>query len=112
MDCEGDRPGVIQQFIRPGGQEMAQIIIKALPVTPGTTASEDELKQFFSPSNFKGMLPRSATFIDGKATKIEGLPGAMLQYSMREERAGMTIDVSFVSFIFIYQATMVQLQCS
>lgn len=59
----------------------------------------------------KGIVPQGATFIQAKPTEIEGLPAGILEYSMRQERAGVTINSQFISYIFIYGTTMVQLQC-
>ena len=59
----------------------------------------------------KDMVPPGAKIIQEKPTKIEGLPAGILEYSMRQERAGLTIDSQFISYIFIYGTTMVQLQC-
>lgn len=110
---EGERPNIVQKFVSDGGRglEMALIITNTLPLPAGTVISENELKEFFTPTEMKGMFPPGATFIHAKPTKIEGLPAGILEYSMRQERAGITIDSQFISYIFIYGTTMVQLQC-
>ncbi len=109
---EGERPNIVQKFVSPSRLEMAAIITKALPLPAGTKIPEQELKEFFTPTEMKEMLPEGATLIAAKATKIEGLPAGIMEYSMRQERAGMTADMRFVAFIFVHGTTMVQLQCS
>ncbi|MDP1948575.1 MAG: hypothetical protein Q8L77_13850 [Nitrospirota bacterium] len=110
---EGERPNIVQKFVSDGGRglEMALIITKTIPVPAGTVISESELIEFFTPAEMKGMVPPDATFIHAKPTKIEGLPAGILEFSMRLERAGKTTDGQFISYIFIYGTTMVQLQC-
>lgn len=112
--AEGERPNIVQKFVSKGGRgsEAAMIITKALPLPPGTTVSEAELEESFTPSEMRQMLPKGAKFIDAKPTRIEGLPAGILEYSIRQERAGVTIDMQIVSYVFIYNSTMVQLQCA
>ncbi len=110
---EGERPNIVQKFFSEGGRglEGALIIAKSLPLPPGTVISENELKEFFTPAEMKTMVPPGAKFINAKPTKIEAIPAGILEYSMRQERAGLTFDIQFISYIFIYGTTMVQLQC-
>lgn len=114
LAMEGERPNIVQKFISDGGQglELAVIIAKTLPLPAGTVISERELKEFYTPAQMKGMLPSGATFIHAERTKLEGLPAGILEYSMRGESAGKTIDSQFISYIFIYGTTMVFLQCA
>jgi len=57
------------------------------------------------------MLPEGARFIDAKQTKIEGLPAGILEYSMSQERAGMSMLAQVISYVFIHRSTIVQVQC-
>jgi len=109
---ESDYPNIVQGFVRPEGQVMAAIVINALPLPPGTKIPENELKEFFTPSKMKDVVPESATLLAAKPTKIQGLPAGVLEYSMRQESAGITVDMRVAAFVFIYNTTMVQLQCS
>lgn len=110
---EGERPNIVQKFFSEGGRglEGAIILTKNLPLPPGTVISENELKEFFTSAEMKTMVPPGAKFIHAKPTKIEAIPAGILEYSMRQERAGLTIDSQFILYIFIYGTTMVQLQC-
>jgi len=111
---EGERPNIVQKFVSEGGHglEMAMIITKTLPLPAGTTITEADLKELFTSTEMKDMLPKGAKFINAKQTKIEGLPAGILEYSMHQERAGMAIDMQGISYIFIHHSTMVQLQCA
>ena len=111
---EGERPNIVQKFVSEGGRglEMVLITTKTLPIPPGTKPTEQELKDVLAPSELKEMIPDGATFLDAKATKVEGMPAGILEYSMRGERAGMKIDMRTVSFIFIHASTMVWVSCS
>ena len=111
---EGERPNIVQKFFSEGGRglEGALIITKKLKLPPGTAISENDLKAFFTPAEMKDMVPPGGKFIQAKPTKIEGIPAGILEYSVRAERAGLTIDTQVISYIFIYGTTMVQLQCA
>jgi hypothetical protein len=111
---EGERPHIVQKFVSEGGRglEMVSIIITDLNLPPGTVISQNELKEFFTPSEMAGMVPPGAKFIQAASTEIEATPAGILEYSMHQETAGLTINSQFVSYNFIYGGTMIQLQCS
>jgi hypothetical protein len=110
---EGERPNIVQKFVSKGGRgfEMALIITKPLPLPVGAVIPENELKDFFTPAEMRGMVPAGATFIDARTTQIEGLPVGILEYSMRQERAGKAADLRTVTYTFIQGTNLVQLQC-
>jgi len=110
---EGERPNIVQKFFSEHGKglEGAIIVTKNLGVPPGTVISEMELEELFSPAELKDMLPSGASFIQASSTKIEGLPAGILEYSTREERAGLTIHTQVVSYIFVHNNTLIQFQC-
>lgn len=108
---EGERPNIVQRFFSEGGRglEGAFIVTKKLELPLGTVLSENDLTEFFTAVEMKTMLPPGAKFIHAKATKIEGLPAGILEYSLSQERAGFTFESQFISYTFIYGVTMVQL---
>ena len=110
---EGERPNIVQKFVSDAGRglEMVMIITKNLPLAPGESLSIDELREILSPAQLKEMLPQGATLIGAKSTSIEGVPAGMLEYRLQQERAGISLSMQFVSYIFFSGATMVQLQC-
>lgn len=110
---EGERPNIVQKFFSEHGKglEGALIITKSLGIPSGTVISETELKELFSPEELKTMLPSGANFIQAKSTKIEGLPAGILEYTTREERAGLIIYTQVISYIFVYNNILIQFQC-
>ena len=106
---EGEQPNIVQNFVSEGGRglEMAMIVTKTLALPVGTTISEADLKECFTPTEMKDMLPEGAKFINAKQTKIEGLPAGILEYSMRGEREGITVDTQIISYIFIQHMSII-----
>lgn len=111
---EGERPNIVQKFVSEGGKgfEMSIISTISIPVPNDTKFTEEDLKDLFTPDEMKNMIPAGAKFIKATQTKIEGLTSGILEYSLRMERVGMTIDVQYVAYVFIWNSTMVQLLCS
>lgn len=109
---EGERPNIVQKFVSEGGRglEIAAIITKSLQLSPDTTLTESDLKEFFTPAELKTVMPDGAKFIHARQTRIEGLPAGILEYSIATERAGMTIDMQVISFIVISGTTLAQFQ--
>ena len=109
---EGERPNIVQKFVseRGKGSEMAMIVTMALPLPAGTQLSQEDLAEILAPAELKTSLPPNATFIDAKATKIEGEPAGIVEYAMTEERAGLTVSLRVVAFTFFQGTTMVQIQ--
>jgi hypothetical protein len=109
---EGERPNIVQRFFSDGGRglEAAFVITKKLELPSGIVFSENDLTELFTATELKTMIPPGAAFIQARATKIEGLPAGIIEYSMRQERAGVTLDGQYISYMFIYGSTMVNLQ--
>ena len=110
--AEGERPNIVQKFVSEGGRglEMAMIITKELPLPPGTVLTTEDLKELFSPSELRGMLPSEAIFVDARSTRIEAEPAGILEYTMRVERAGMTWLTHAWTLTFVSGNTLVQVQ--
>jgi hypothetical protein len=106
--AEGERPNIVQKFIgeSSGGLEMAMILTKSLPavITPA------EIKEALSPANLKGMVPVGATNVRATATKIEGEPARIIEFTTRQERAGLVFDMHMITLMFFQGRSMVQLQ--
>lgn len=110
--AEGERPNIVQKFVSEGGRglEMAMIITKALPLPPGTVLNDEDLKELFAPSELRGMLPDGAVFVDARSTEIEATPAGILEYTMRADRAGMTLLIHAWTLNFLFGNTLVQVQ--
>lgn len=110
--AEGERPNIVQKFVSEGGGglEMAMIITKELPLPPGTVLTNDDLKELFAPSELRGMLPDGAVFVDALSTEIEATPAGILEYTMRADRAEMTLLIHAWTLNFVSGSTLVQVQ--
>lgn len=107
---EGERPNIVQKFVSEGGRglESVMIITKDLPLSPGTVISEQDQKEFFSPSELRGMLPKGATLVDAQATSVDGTPAGVLEYTLRAENVGISLPIHAWTLNFISGITLVQ----
>lgn len=114
MAKEGERPNIVQKFVSDGGHglEMAVILTKPFNLPTGTTLTDSDLMEYFASDQLKAVLPQGAIFHRMKQTRIDGQPAGMIEYSARQERAGMTLDMRTVMFVFIQQSTLVMFQCA
>ena len=108
---EGERPNIVQRFVSESGKGLENIIIITTSLPPQLPIGDSDLKALFSPDGLKEMLPDSGKFIRGTSTKIEGFPAGILEFSLREARAGLEIDMHITSILFLQGHTMVQVQC-
>lgn len=107
---EGARPHVVQKFVSPDGKTYAMILIQDLGLPAGTPISQEELEQFFTPPELKGMVPDGMQFINAQKTAMEGLPAGILEYKATMQRAGISVDQQVWSLNFIYDKSFIQLQ--
>lgn len=110
--AEGERPNIVQKFVSEGGRglETMMIIAIELPVPAGTTIAGQELVELVAPSALREMLPRGATFVSAKSTAIEADPAGILEFTMRADRAGMSLFMHAWTLNFIQGNTLVQVQ--
>jgi hypothetical protein len=110
--AEGERPNIVQKFVSHGGRglESAMIITKDLPLPAGTILTKEDMRDMFTVSELRGMLPDGAIFVGAQSTEIEGVPAATLEYVTRAERAGVEIQIHAWMLSFISGKTLVQLQ--
>lgn len=108
--AEGERPNIVQKFVSEGGRglEMAMISTKELPLPPGTVLTTEDLNELFAPTELRQMLPSGAIFVDARSTQIEAEPAGILEYTMRADRAGMTILIHAWTLNFLSGNTLVQ----
>jgi hypothetical protein len=109
---ESDRPNIVQKFVSNDGRglEMAMIITKSLPLPKGTIIPDEQLKSHFTIDELKKGVPSGYQFISASATTIDNIPGGVLEYSMKQDRAGRTVSGQFITYTFIYGTTLVQFQ--
>ena len=114
MAKEGERPNVVQKFVSEGGRgmEMFLIITKALPVPEGTVITIAELRDIFGSPELRESVPPGAVLIDARETTIEAMPAGILEYRQIENRAGISVEIQVISYIFVQGTTLVQVMCS
>ncbi len=107
---EGDRPNIVQKFVSQGGRglETVMIVTKELSLPKGMVLSNKDRKELLSPSELRGMLPAEAKAIEALSTEIEGEPAGVLEYSVRGERAGVTLSTHGRVLAFFSANTLVQ----
>lgn len=105
---EGERPNIVQKFVGQSsrGLEMALILTKSLPAAP----TPAEIKDTLSPDSLKGFAPEGATNIRAVSTKIEGEPAGVFEFTTRQERAGLAVDMHMITLVFFQGRNMVQVQ--
>ncbi|MFY9232889.1 MAG: hypothetical protein WAO58_00330 [Fimbriimonadaceae bacterium] len=109
---EGERPNIVQKLISKNGKglEMVIIIAKAIPAGPAPTGAE--INDLMTESSQRTLLPPGAKFIRATRTKIEGDPAAIMEFSMRHERAGTTLHGHVLQLFFLERRALVMIQFS
>ena len=107
MAQEGDRPNMVQRFIsgNKNGVAFALISTKSIPIDEPLT--QNELQEVFSPEMLKKFVPDGGKFLNAKSTKIEGEPAGIVEYRLREERAGRGIDIQTLKLTFFQKRTLI-----
>lgn len=107
---EGERPNIVQKFVSDNGKgfEMAMIITKSIP--PDEPFTQADVQEIFSPEGLKQMVPDGGKFLSAKSTKIENEPAGIVEYSMRNERAGMKVEARTLMLFFLQKRTLVSVQ--
>jgi hypothetical protein len=110
--AEGERPNVVQKFVGEDVDSVVSVMIitKELPLPPGTVITKQEQEELFAPSELRGMLPPGATFVNAQSTEIEANPAGIIEYTMRVNRAGMSMLVHAWTLNFLQGHTLVQVQ--
>jgi hypothetical protein len=110
--AEGERPNIVQKFVSGGGRglESVMIITKELPLSPGAVLTEEDMRDLFTLSELRGMLPDGAIFVGAQSTEIEGTPAGILEYVIRGERAGVEFQIQTWTLNFISGKILVQIQ--
>lgn len=105
---EGNRPNIIQVFQSGAGHGpvMCNLMVKKIGYKP----TQEELKEFFQPSELKDMVPDGGTFIDAKAIVLEGAPAEMLVSNQTMQRLDLTLKMRMTQFVIIYDSSMIFIQ--
>lgn len=109
---EGNRPNIIQVFQSGAGHGpiMCNLMVKNLPFPAGYKPTTEELKEFFQPSELRGMIPDGGTFVDAKELVLEGAPAGMLVCDQTQQRLDLTFIMRMTQFVTIQGNSMIFIQ--
>lgn len=79
---DSDDPGVVQQFVRDSGFEIALISTRDLRMSLGTAPTIEQVGEELAPSKLEALLPTGHELIQAQATDLEGRPASILEWSM------------------------------
>lgn len=107
---EGERPNIVQKFVSESGKglEMVMILTKSFPAN--IPVSKADIEDLLSQDGLKEWVPRGATLIRTKSTKIEGEPAGIVEYSQLAERAGIEFFTQAFTLVFVQGRTIVGVQ--
>lgn len=110
---EGERPNIVQKFVSREGSRngTSLLMIQDLPVDT-SHMTEKEMTKILSPEAIRQFIPNGGKFISGKRTKIDGLPGAWVVYTVESERAGANLRLYSITFISYFRNKLITLQCA
>ena len=109
---EGYRPNVVQ-FFQSGagyGTIMCSLMVKDIPLPEGYNLSENEVRNFFVPSELKNLVPDSGVFIDAKTIVLENEPAGMLISDQKVQRLDFALSIRTTQFITIQGKSMIFIQ--
>ncbi len=107
-------PDTVQVFTSEGGHglESMRIVIKRIPLPPGTMVTRLEKEEFFSPESMRRMIPPDAIFISAEPTAIETEPACMLEFSASADRGGIPLILHTRTLTLIQGHNLIQVHCS
>jgi hypothetical protein len=110
---EGKRPHVIKLFVSENGrgQDNVLLMVKDIPLPRGYVISDQELNEFFSASELKGMMPKGAVFISAQPIILDGQKGGMIKFEQSLKRLDKTIFFRAIYYITIFDNKLIFIQC-
>lgn len=105
---ESDRPNIVQKFSSQNGRgfESANITTKRFSVS---IPERERSRLLSSAERLRDLLPKEATVLSTKPTKIEGQPAGLVEYSINAGRAGLSFEMRALSLAFFQEQTLVVL---
>lgn len=109
---EGNRPNVVNSFVSNNGKgdEMILFMVRDLGLPRNYKLSELELREFYTETELKHMIPEGAVFIAAKPIKLDGNLGGQIIYSMRAQALDEQFNTQFVWFFTIHNNKMIMMQ--
>jgi hypothetical protein len=110
---EGKRPHVIKLFVSENGrgQDSMLLMVKDIPLPRGYVISDQELKDFFSTSELKEMIPKGADFISAQPIILDGQRGGMIKFDQSLKRLDKTIFFRAIHYVTIFNNKLIFIQC-
>lgn len=106
---EGVRPHIVQKFTDKSGDYCMLIIVNT---GHNLSAKQwDNEFRYMTTSDYRDIL-EGGDVKSVKLTKYEGLSGALVQYELNKERAGIKLYASGLVHIFGYKNSLVLMQCA
>jgi len=108
---EGNRPNIIQVFQSGArhGLIMCNLMVKSIPLPEGYPTTE-ELKEFFQPSEIKGMVPNGGKFVSAQSIVLEASPAGILVCDITQQRLDITLTMRMTQFVTIHKNAMIFIQ--
>jgi len=109
---EGYRPNIIQVFQSGAGHGPinSNLMVKDIPLPAGYKPTQQELREFFQPSELRDMVPDGGTFIDAKSIVLENAPAGMLVSDQTMQRLDLTLTMRMTQFVTIQSSSMIFVQ--
>ena len=103
---EGNRPHIVRKFYNDDSSVQVMILINDL----GETPTKEDINFLFNEENAKQLIPSGGHFIKSSSAVIEGEKTLVLDYSLKRDKLGMTINTRNRIYLIIYNTYMIQIQ--
>jgi hypothetical protein len=112
--ADGRRPNTLYQVTSEKGKglELCNLVIKDLNLPPGTKITAQDIEELFNSKGLKDFVPPGSQFIAGKRTAIDGQPGAWVQFSQNADRAGVSLQMVWLTYQIYYNRHIINFNCS
>ncbi len=106
----GERPNIPQTFVSEGGKglEMATLLIRELP--SGAPPSDSEVAELFTPQALRELMPKTATVLETKSLRVDGLPGGWVRYEMQMNRVGVEMVMIGERYLTYFERRLIDVQ--
>ena len=110
---DGRRTNTLYQVTSEQGRglELCNLVIKELNLPPGIKITSQEIEDLFDPKWLRDFVPASSRFIDGKRTTLDGQPGAWVQFSGQDDRAGISLQMIWLMYQVYYDRRLIIFSC-
>lgn len=106
---EGIRPHIVQKFTDKNDND-CMLIVNDTGKTLSVKQWGNEFK-YMTVADYREIL-KDGDVKSVKETQYEGLPGAVVEYELSQERAGIRLYITGLMHIFGYKNSLVLLQCA